>query len=88
MLLGTVQGINSCKGILIWTIFLLSFIFALTFCSILPTQHSTHYAGYQGAIAARNILLPFSDPGVLEDVPATTFTDPEVRYPLSHVLGI
>lgn len=39
---------------------------------------STHYAGYQGAIAARNILLPLSDPGVLENVPATTFTGPEV----------
>jgi len=38
----------------------------------------THYAGYQGAVAARNILLPFSDPGVLENVPATTFTDPEI----------
>ncbi len=39
---------------------------------------STHYAGYQGAIAARNILLPLSDPGVLSDVPASTFTSPEV----------
>lgn len=38
----------------------------------------THYAGYQGAIAARNILLPFTDPGVLSEVPSTTFTDPEV----------
>lgn len=38
----------------------------------------THYAGYQGAVAARNVLLPFSDPGVLTDVPATTFTHPEV----------
>jgi len=38
----------------------------------------THYAGYQGAIAARNILLPLSDPGVLETVPSTTFTSPEV----------
>jgi pyruvate/2-oxoglutarate dehydrogenase complex dihydrolipoamide dehydrogenase (E3) component len=39
---------------------------------------STHYAGFQGAIAARNILLPLSDAGVLESVPATTFTSPEV----------
>lgn len=38
----------------------------------------THYAGYQGAVGARNILLPFTDPGVLENVPSTTFTDPEI----------
>jgi pyruvate/2-oxoglutarate dehydrogenase complex dihydrolipoamide dehydrogenase (E3) component len=38
----------------------------------------THYAGFQGAIAARNILLPLKDVGVLSDVPSTTFTDPEV----------
>jgi len=39
----------------------------------------THYAGYQGAVAARNILLPFTDPGTLgNDVPTTTFTSPEV----------
>ena len=38
----------------------------------------THYAGYQGAVAARNALLPLTDPGVLGDVPSTTFTDPEV----------
>lgn len=39
----------------------------------------THYAGYQGAVAARNVLLPFTDPGVMkDDVPATTFTAPEV----------
>mmetsp|Transcript_23505 Transcript_23505/g.36242 ORF Transcript_23505/g.36242 Transcript_23505/m.36242 type:complete len:522 (-) Transcript_23505:221-1786(-) len=39
----------------------------------------THYAGYQGAVAARNALLPFTDPGVLtSDVPGTTFTSPEV----------
>lgn len=38
----------------------------------------THYAGFQGAIAARNILLPLTDPGVLKSVPATTFTSPEV----------
>jgi pyruvate/2-oxoglutarate dehydrogenase complex dihydrolipoamide dehydrogenase (E3) component len=38
---------------------------------------STHYAGFQGAIAARGILLPLSDPGVLESVPETIFTSPE-----------
>jgi len=38
----------------------------------------THYAGYQGAVAARNILLPLTDPGLYENVPAATFTDPEV----------
>ncbi|GAX20242.1 mercuric reductase [Fistulifera solaris] len=38
----------------------------------------THYAGFQGAIAARNILLPLTDPGVLDHVPSTTFTSPEV----------
>jgi len=38
----------------------------------------THYAGYQGAVGARNILLPFTDPGVMTDVPATTFTDPQI----------
>mmetsp|Transcript_26198 Transcript_26198/g.38816 ORF Transcript_26198/g.38816 Transcript_26198/m.38816 type:complete len:302 (-) Transcript_26198:11-916(-) len=38
----------------------------------------THYAGYQGAVGARNILLPLTDPGVIDQVPATTFTDPEV----------
>lgn len=38
----------------------------------------THYAGYQGAVGARNILLPLTDPGVITEVPATTFTDPEI----------
>lgn len=38
----------------------------------------THYAGYQGAVGARNILLPFSDPGTMQFVPSTTFTDPQV----------
>lgn len=42
-------------------------------------QQFTHYAGLQGAIAARNILLPLSDPGVLsESVPACVFTSPEI----------
>ena len=39
----------------------------------------THYAGFQGAIAARNILLPLNDPGVVaERLPAVTFTSPQV----------
>lgn len=29
-------------------------------------------------MGARNILLPLSDPGVIDQVPGTTFTDPEV----------
>lgn len=39
----------------------------------------THYAGFQGGIAARNIVLPFSDKGVKEpgQVPSATFTSPE-----------
>lgn len=38
----------------------------------------THYAGWQGFQAARNALLPGSANGVLETVPWTVFTDPEV----------
>ena len=42
-------------------------------------QQYTHYAGFQGAIAARNILLPLSDPGVVKDrVPGCVFTAPEI----------
>ena len=41
-------------------------------------QQYTHYAGYQGAVGARNILLPLSDPGLMKFVPGTTFTDPQV----------
>lgn len=33
---------------------------------------------YQGAVGARNILLPFKDPGMMDFVPGTTFTDPQV----------
>ncbi len=29
-------------------------------------------------MGARNILLPLTDPGVIQEVPATTFTDPEI----------
>jgi len=38
----------------------------------------THYAAFQGAIAARNALLPLADTGTLATVPACTFTAPEV----------
>ena len=49
----------------------------------------THYAGFQGAIAARNILLPFSDGGVLQDIPSATFTSPEISsVGLSHAAAI
>ena len=44
----------------------------------LPRLDSTHYAGFQGAIAARNILLPLTDPGTLDEIPACTFTSPEI----------
>jgi pyruvate/2-oxoglutarate dehydrogenase complex dihydrolipoamide dehydrogenase (E3) component len=56
---------------------------------LLAMMFSTHYAGYQGAIAARNILLPLTDPGVLEHVPCTTFTTPEVAsIGMSHSAAI
>jgi len=51
-------------------------IFAAGDCT--GDRQFTHYAGFQGAIAARNILLPLKDPGVLDEVPSTVFTDPEV----------
>jgi pyruvate/2-oxoglutarate dehydrogenase complex dihydrolipoamide dehydrogenase (E3) component len=51
-------------------------IFAAGDCT--GDRQFTHYAGYQGAIAARNILLPLKDLGVLSEVPSTTFTDPEI----------
>ena len=38
----------------------------------------THYAGWQGFMAARNALLPGRSRGTLASVPWTTFTDPEV----------
>ena len=40
----------------------------------------THYAGYQGFMAARNAFLPFNKKSVLEGVPWATFTDPEVAH--------
>jgi len=51
-------------------------IFAAGDCT--GDRQFTHYAGYQGAVAARNVLLPLKDPGVLDEVPSATFTDPEV----------
>jgi pyruvate/2-oxoglutarate dehydrogenase complex dihydrolipoamide dehydrogenase (E3) component len=38
----------------------------------------THYAGYQAFIAARNALFLGASKGIVESVPWTTFTDPEV----------
>jgi pyruvate/2-oxoglutarate dehydrogenase complex dihydrolipoamide dehydrogenase (E3) component len=40
----------------------------------------THYAGWQAAISVRNALLPGAAKGVHEQVPWTTFTDPEVAH--------
>ena len=46
-----------------------------------PGSHQfTHYAGWQGFLAARNALLPGSTTSVTERVPWTTFTDPEVAH--------
>jgi pyruvate/2-oxoglutarate dehydrogenase complex dihydrolipoamide dehydrogenase (E3) component len=38
----------------------------------------THYAGWQGYVAARNALLPGAEEGVRPNVPWAVFTDPEV----------
>jgi pyruvate/2-oxoglutarate dehydrogenase complex dihydrolipoamide dehydrogenase (E3) component len=38
----------------------------------------THYAGWQGYIAARNALLPGTEDGLRPNVPWAVFTDPEV----------
>ena len=40
----------------------------------------THYAGWQGTMAARNALLPGSSKAVRDWVPWTTFTEPEVAH--------
>ena len=37
----------------------------------------THYAGWQGYVAARNALLPEAEHGVRTNVPWAVFTDPE-----------
>ncbi|RMF79508.1 MAG: hypothetical protein D6737_11230 [Chloroflexi bacterium] len=38
----------------------------------------THYAGWQAYQVIRNMLFPLSAKGVMETVPHTTFTDPEI----------
>jgi pyruvate/2-oxoglutarate dehydrogenase complex dihydrolipoamide dehydrogenase (E3) component len=38
----------------------------------------THYAGWQGYVAARNALLPGAEDGVRATVPWAVFTDPEI----------
>ena len=38
----------------------------------------THYAGWQGFMAARNALLPGRSQAIRDNVPWATFTDPEV----------
>ncbi|MBI2906769.1 MAG: FAD-dependent oxidoreductase [Chloroflexi bacterium] len=40
----------------------------------------SHFAGWQGFVAVRNALLPGSSRGVTDNVPWTTFTDPEVAH--------
>jgi len=40
----------------------------------------THYAGWQAVVAARNALLPGASKGITDQVPWTTFTDPEVAH--------
>jgi pyruvate/2-oxoglutarate dehydrogenase complex dihydrolipoamide dehydrogenase (E3) component len=40
----------------------------------------SHYAGWQGFIAVRNALLPGKSRGITDQVPWTTFTDPEVAH--------
>jgi pyruvate/2-oxoglutarate dehydrogenase complex dihydrolipoamide dehydrogenase (E3) component len=40
----------------------------------------THYAGWQAAMAVRNALLPGTSKGIADQVPWTTFTDPEVAH--------
>ena len=40
----------------------------------------SHYAAWQGFIAVRNSLLPGSTRGITDQVPWTTFTDPEVAH--------
>lgn len=40
----------------------------------------THYAGWQAFMATRNALLPGSARGVTDQIPWTTFTDPEVAH--------
>lgn len=94
-----VYAAGDCTGDL--QLYVSSFVFLLAgeYCSGLELLHShffvsyfisTHYAGYQGAIAARNILLPLKDQGVIENVPSATFTSPEVNiatYRAAHMFA-
>ncbi len=45
---------------------------------VVGSHQFTHYAGMQGYVAVRNAMLPGHSTGVLEQVPWTIFTDPEV----------
>lgn len=45
---------------------------------VLGGPQFTHWAGWQGFRAARNALLPGSDPGTNDVLPRVTFVDPEV----------
>lgn len=41
----------------------------------------THYAGFQGSVAGRNVLLPIGKAkGITDNLPWVTFTDPEVAH--------
>ena len=40
----------------------------------------THYAAWQGFMAVRNAYLPLDEKDVLDLVPWSTFTDPEVAH--------
>ncbi|MFW9914372.1 MAG: dihydrolipoyl dehydrogenase family protein [Candidatus Thorarchaeota archaeon] len=56
-------------------------IFAAGDC-VADNLQFTHYAGFQGWIAARNALLPGSSTGQLDaaSIPWTTFTSPEIAH--------
>ncbi|MFZ4815783.1 MAG: dihydrolipoyl dehydrogenase family protein [Phototrophicaceae bacterium] len=47
---------------------------------VLGGAQFTHYAGFQGSIAARNAVLPGSSNGMIEFLPWTTFTAPEAAH--------
>ncbi len=54
-------------------------IYAIGDCAIGPKF--THYAGFQGAAAGRNVVFPFGKAnGHDADVPWVTFTDPELAH--------
>ncbi len=54
-------------------------IYAIGDC-VAGNYQFTHYAGWQGFVAARNALLPFNDKGTDKIMAWTTFTDPEVAH--------